>query len=168
MSFYAGRLRSKLGLRRAEEGDVALAQELLGSMHSSGADFTNTFADLTRSVESGELLDLSVQGGSAVQPWQAKWRVRLGREPAEKAEVMALMRSANPVVIPRNHRVEEALAAAGEGILRRCTACSQCWRGRLRRGRRMRRIGGADGRRRAVPNVLWDVRGRGRKLEGET
>lgn len=113
--FYAGRLRSKLGLRRAEEGDVALAQELLGSMHSSGADFTNTFADLTRSVESGELFDLSLQRGSAVQPWQAKWRVRLGREPAEKAEVMALMRSANPVVIPRNHRVEEALAAAGEG-----------------------------------------------------
>jgi uncharacterized protein YdiU (UPF0061 family) len=39
----------------------------------------------------------------------------LGRQQAEKTEVMALMRSANPVVIPRNHRVEEALAAAGGG-----------------------------------------------------
>jgi uncharacterized protein YdiU (UPF0061 family) len=39
----------------------------------------------------------------------------LGRQQAEKTEVMALMRSANPVVIPRNHRVEEALAAVVAG-----------------------------------------------------
>jgi serine/tyrosine/threonine adenylyltransferase len=113
--FYAGLLRSKLGLCRKEEGDFALAQEFLGSMQASGADFTKTFADLTRSVESGELTGLSSQGGCAGQAWQDKWRARLGREQAEKAEVVALMRSANPVVIPRNHRVEEALAAAGGG-----------------------------------------------------
>ena len=113
--FYAGVLRAKLGLCHEEEGDFVLAQEFLHLMQASGADFTSAFADLTRSVETGQLTGPSSQGVSAGQPWQAKWRARLGRQQAEKAEVMALMRSANPVVIPRNHRVEEALAAAGDG-----------------------------------------------------
>ena len=113
--FYAGVLRAKLGLCHEEEGDFVLAQEFLHLMQASGADFTSAFADLTRSVETGQLTGPSSQGVSAGQSWQAKWRARLGRQQAEKVEVMALMRSANPVVIPRNHRVEEALAAAGNG-----------------------------------------------------
>ena len=113
--FYAGVLRAKLGLCHEEEGDFVLAQEFLQSMQASGADFTKAFDDLTRSVESGKLTALSSQGVSGGQPWQAKWRARLGHQQAEKAEVRALMRSANPVVVPRNHRVEEALAAAEDG-----------------------------------------------------
>ena len=113
--FYAGVLRAKLGLCHEEEGDFVLAQEFLHLMQASGADFTSAFADLTRSVETGQLTGPSSQGVSAGQSWQAKWRARLGRQQAEEVEVMALMRSANPVVIPRNHRVEEALAAAGDG-----------------------------------------------------
>ena len=113
--FYAGVLRAKLGLCHEEEGDFVLAQEFLDLMQASGADFTSAFADLTRSVETGQLTGPSSQGVSAGQPWQAKWRARLGHQQEEQAEVTALMRSANPVVIPRNHRVEEALAAAGNG-----------------------------------------------------
>ena len=113
--FYAGVLRAKLGLCHEEEGDFVLAQEFLQSMQASGADFTKAFDDLTRSVESGKLTARSSQGVSGGQPWQAKWRARLGHQQAEKAEVRALMRSANPVVVPRNHRVEEALAAAEDG-----------------------------------------------------
>jgi uncharacterized protein YdiU (UPF0061 family) len=113
--FYAGVLRGKLGLVSEEEGDLDLAKELLAWMTRTGADFTNTFAALTRGVEAGRWDEGAVPVGGEFGAWRTKWRARLGRQQAEKTEVMALMRSANPVVIPRNHRVEEALAAAGGG-----------------------------------------------------
>ena len=113
--FYRGVLRAKLGLCGEEEGDFALAQEFLQWMQASGADFSKSFADLTCALESGELAGRLPVGAPALPPWQAKWKARLGRQPSGRAEVLALMRSANPVVIPRNHRVEEALAAAESG-----------------------------------------------------
>jgi uncharacterized protein YdiU (UPF0061 family) len=48
--------------------------------------------------------------------WLPQWRERLAREP-EDADPAALMRSLNPAVIPRNHRIEEAITAAVEGDL---------------------------------------------------
>ncbi len=113
--FYAGVLRGKLGLVSEEEGDLDLAKELLAWMTRTGADFTNTFAALTRGVEAGWWDEGAVPVGGEFGAWRTKWRARLGRQQAEKTEVMALMRSANPVVIPRNHRVEEALAAVVAG-----------------------------------------------------
>ena len=50
----------------------------------------------------------------AYDQWAAAWHRRLEREPGTPSERAALMRDANPAVIPRNHRVEEALAAAVE------------------------------------------------------
>jgi len=47
--------------------------------------------------------------------WQSRWQARLERQPQSLAEAGKLMRSRNPAVIPRNHRVEEALAAAVQG-----------------------------------------------------
>jgi uncharacterized protein YdiU (UPF0061 family) len=44
--------------------------------------------------------------------WYKRWQARLGRQQASKAESQQLMRSSNPALIPRNHRVEEALQAA--------------------------------------------------------
>ena len=43
-----------------------------------------------------------------------RWRERLAREPQDVAGRRAAMRAANPAYIPRNHRVEAALAAAVE------------------------------------------------------
>jgi uncharacterized protein YdiU (UPF0061 family) len=97
-------LRRKLGLFNAEDGDRALADELLSAMKARGADYTNTWRSLA--TDTPALDD---------QEWLAKWRARLSRqsEPLEAAQ--ALMRANSPAVIPRNHRVEEALAAASQG-----------------------------------------------------
>ena len=112
---YARVLRAKLGLGREEEGDLALAEELLAWMKETGADYTNSFAALTQAAEVGAMEGGLLSGGVALDVWHGKWVARLQREGAAKEAVLALMRSANPVVIPRNHRVEEALAAAASG-----------------------------------------------------
>ena len=51
----------------------------------------------------------------AYDTWALRWRERLAREPQDAAARRAAMRSVNPVYIPRNHRVEEALALAAPG-----------------------------------------------------
>ena len=46
--------------------------------------------------------------------WHRHWQDRLARQPQSTEESRTLMRAHNPAVIPRNHRVEEALEAAVE------------------------------------------------------
>ena len=103
-------MRYKLGLLTAEADDAALVQDLLDWMHASHLDFTNTFRAL--SEETAIAAPAFVDAGFL--PWHARWAARLARQPQSPAEVVATMRAHNPVVIPRNHRVEEALTAAVE------------------------------------------------------
>jgi serine/tyrosine/threonine adenylyltransferase len=106
--------RAKLGLFTCEEGDRTLFLGLLEWMRESRADFTATFAGLA-----GLAASAATGGDGCIDPafgaWCGQWRERLGREPGGAAEAGARLRLANPVVIPRNHRVEEALAAAESG-----------------------------------------------------
>jgi uncharacterized protein YdiU (UPF0061 family) len=96
-------MRAKLGLAQEESDDLALVQELLAAMQAARADFTNTFRALSNGI-----------APSGVEVWAERWSARLGREGRSRAEVSATMRTVNPAVIPRNHRVEAALAAAEE------------------------------------------------------
>ena len=100
-------MRAKLGLFTEEPEDAALADALLNWMHERRADFTNTF----RRLEPRGPAD----GADVMfQAWHEQWRTRLARQPQTAAEVTALMQRSNPAVVPRNHKVEEALAAASE------------------------------------------------------
>lgn len=101
---YLRLFRAKLGLRGAEDGDLDLIQSLLTLMAEGQADFTRTFRGLAEGTARDELTD-----GGAFDRWAAVWQARLARETGDPAEVM---RGANPWIIPRNHRVEEAIAAA--------------------------------------------------------
>ncbi len=106
--YWLAGMRKKLGIGTDEPGDTELVQELLAWMQKSMADFTNTFRDL--SAEGPPAGD-QYQDPNFLA-WYARWRERLGRDGRPLAEAITLMRSVNPAVIPRNHRVEEALAAA--------------------------------------------------------
>ncbi|MBO9610861.1 MAG: YdiU family protein [Paenibacillaceae bacterium] len=105
-------MRAKLGLFGEEEHDQALAEDLLGLMQKHHADYTNTFRALSAEgmAESEALL---FETSDFVQ-WRERWRARLARQEQSQEESRRLMRASNPAVIPRNHRVEEALAAAVE------------------------------------------------------
>ena len=103
-------MRKKLGLQTEESGDVELATSLCEWMQQSRADFTNTFRDLS----SDELPICDRYREPNFLAWHSTWQLRLGREGQPNTVTKAQMRTANPAVIPRNHRVEEALAAAND------------------------------------------------------
>ena len=101
-------MRAKLGLFTVEPEDAALVGDLLAWMKRQTADFTNTF----RSITAGRLLADSACRDGELDAWHDRLESRRTRQPQTAAEVTALMRRHNPAVIPRNHNVEEALAAA--------------------------------------------------------
>jgi len=103
-------MRVKLGLHTAEAGDGDLAQGLLDWMQAARADYTRTFLALT----SEEAMRTPPFVGGEFHLWHEQWRARLGRQSQAASECVELMRGRNPVVIPRNHKVEEALAAASD------------------------------------------------------
>jgi uncharacterized protein YdiU (UPF0061 family) len=109
---YDAGARAKLGLGTEAAGDRHLFATLLDQMHRDRADFTGTFAGLAQLAE--RPLPAVLPPGIS-REWLTQWRERLAREPGEPAEMTARMQQTNPLVIPRNHKVEEALAAAEIG-----------------------------------------------------
>ncbi len=102
-------MRSKLGIFNEESEDEQLIQELLNLMHINNEDYTNTFIKLTFGKEDGAMYETH-----EFKDWQNKWQVRLKKQNQSQEETFELMKISNPAVIPRNHRVEEALSAADE------------------------------------------------------
>ncbi|NOU67648.1 YdiU family protein [Paenibacillus sp. LMG 31461] len=103
-------MRAKLGIFHEEQDDLALIEGLLSMMEKHNADYTNTFLALTfNKIEESALFS-----APEFAPWQEQWQARLGRQQEDQTASQQLMRSSNPAVIPRNHRVEEALEAAVE------------------------------------------------------
>lgn len=104
-------MRRKLGLLEAHPNDVELAQELLEIMHQNQADFTLVFFYLSQFDQQESLLALFSQTDSMIQ-WLEKWQQRRALELQTAEASKAMMRSVNPVYIPRNHQVEAAIRAA--------------------------------------------------------
>ena len=96
-------MRRKLGLLGEEDADAALADDLMTAMQ--GADWTLAFRRLSDEATLRPLFDDFTQMGA----WLPRWRARAGEGAA------ARLARANPAVIPRNHKVEEALTAATDG-----------------------------------------------------
>ncbi|MCG7375386.1 YdiU family protein [Paenibacillus sp. ACRSA] len=101
-------MRAKLGLFNAESEDETLVKDLLETLEQAGADYTNTFLALTfDKTPHSNLADLA-----QFKEWHTRWQARLERQPQSREEVRQQMSNHNPAVIPRNHRVEEALEHA--------------------------------------------------------
>ncbi len=108
--WFAG-LGAKLGIYNVEEQDRGLVDELLKMMHEHKVDYINTFRALTiQKIE-----DISLWGTKEFERWYNQWQERLDRQEQSKEEAYKLMKKSNPAVIPRNHRVEEAIEAALAG-----------------------------------------------------
>ncbi|WP_126977867.1 protein adenylyltransferase SelO [Frigidibacter oleivorans] len=101
---------AKIGLSAATEADRPLIEDLLTRMAGGQADFTRTFRALLEGKARDEFLD-----PAAFDAWEAGWQARLAQEPGGIDGAKAAMARANPAIIARNHRVEEAIAAAVEG-----------------------------------------------------
>ena len=101
-------MRRKLGIFNEEERDESLIKDLLSIMYENQADFTNTFRALTI----GKFVNMPMFETNSFIEWHNLWQERLKRQKESKEDIYKLMKSSNPAVIPRNHRVEEALEAA--------------------------------------------------------
>lgn len=104
-------MRRKLGMFNEEPQDKALIKDFLTIMEHHKADFTNTFKSLTM----GNFEDLPFSEATEFAHWQKQWKERLERQEESQEASIELMKNNNPSVIPRNHRVEEALEAAQKG-----------------------------------------------------
>jgi len=105
--------RAKLGLQQADDGDAALAEDFLSLLQQHAVDFTLAWRRLADAAagDANPLRALFAEA-AAVNPWLQRWQARAERDGGSAAQRAARMRLANPWIIPRNHRVEEALAAA--------------------------------------------------------
>lgn len=102
---------SKIGIFEPNSNDESLLNGLLDMMKKYKEDYTNTFLALT--FEDFPQSGMFVTDEFSV--WYKKYQDRIKSQGKSKEEVFNLMKNSNPAVIPRNHRVEEALAAAENG-----------------------------------------------------
>ncbi|MEZ4600656.1 MAG: YdiU family protein [Syntrophotaleaceae bacterium] len=109
--FWLSGMREKLGLFTEEEEDGPLVRDFLEILQKTGADYTNTFRHLALET----LPEAPVFHDPGFLQWQERWQNRRARQKESTAAARELMNAHNPAVIPRNHRVEEALDAAGQG-----------------------------------------------------
>ena len=107
-------MRNKLGLVDEQEEDVELIEDLLKIMQRLRADYSNSFRELTGEPPT----DSELHRDTAFREWQQRWRARLEQQDQPFAVIKKIMDRHNPAVIPRNHRVEEALGAAEQGDMR--------------------------------------------------
>jgi uncharacterized protein YdiU (UPF0061 family) len=107
---YIARFRAKFALPR--EAPVELIKECLELLGTQAVDFTLFFRQLTRVAagEDSQALTAMFCSSEPFKKWFAKWR----RE-ADPVKHLADMRAANPILIPRNHRVEQAIQSAYAG-----------------------------------------------------
>ena len=111
----AAGMHAKLGLAGGPGEDEALGDDLLALMQAQSVDFTSCFRGLS-SLLRGDAAPARALFTQAApfDAWTERWRAQL---PGEPQEIAAAMDRVNPLYIPRNHKVEEALAAATEGDL---------------------------------------------------
>ena len=128
-AFWLDGMRSKLGLSVALDDDLALAADFLALLERQSIDFTLGFRWLADAADGDRTaLRALAPDPSSLDGWLARWRERCMGEDARDGAVSPggpasaaggpggerarRMRAANPIAIPRNHKVEEALAAA--------------------------------------------------------
>ncbi|MEO1203100.1 MAG: YdiU family protein [Pseudomonadota bacterium] len=106
---YLDRMRPKLGLVVAGTDDADLVDAWLRHLDANDLDYTRSFRRLAARLSADEAGEFG--------EFELRWRQRLRRQAAGDDAIVATMNSANPVFIPRNHRIEEAIRAAVDGDL---------------------------------------------------
>jgi uncharacterized protein YdiU (UPF0061 family) len=105
-------MRDKLGLFGEDKNDRKLIDDLLNWMEKYKIDYTNTFCHLMEIK-----IDDNMYKDEAFIAWFDEWKKRSKFNNSSKEKQIELMKKNNPIVIPRNHKVEEALTEANNGSL---------------------------------------------------
>jgi uncharacterized protein YdiU (UPF0061 family) len=116
--YWAHGLRAKLGLADVRGEDGSLSDDLLALLHQQAVDYTSCFRALSSSLRGDATRARSLFADpSAFDAWSDRWLARLSSEASDPRAIADAMDRVNPVYIPRNHLVEDALTAASGGDL---------------------------------------------------
>ena len=107
-------MRDKLGLFGEDKNDLELINNLFNWMQSNKADYTNTFCYL---MNISSIQDQIYKDKDFID-WSKNWEKRILINGGSKENSLELMKKNNPIVIPRNHKVEEVLEAANNNDLK--------------------------------------------------
>ena len=110
-------MRDKLGLFGVDEKDKFLILDLLTWMHQKKVDYTNTFCHLMNE----NLHKNKDYEDKDFQNWKIRWNERLKIKNNTPEKCLKLMKTVNPLIIPRNHNVEKVLEEAEKNNLRPIT-----------------------------------------------
>lgn len=108
-SHYLQLMGPKLGLYDVQEADSGLIAEWLQYLNDKGLDYTLSFRELASRTDASD----ETRFGT----FETKWRERTTTQGKTPAEISGFMNSVNPLFIPRNHRVEQAIVEAVDGNL---------------------------------------------------
>lgn len=108
-------MRAKLGLRRADVADATLIESLLAVFEDQAVDYTCGMRALSSVLRGDEApMHMRLRDVDPFETWSARWLARIDQEEASREVIADRMDGLNPIYIARNHKVEEALAAAVE------------------------------------------------------
>lgn len=107
---YWNMMGLKIGIDNLGEPDRILVENLRIWMETNHADYTNTFLALEQDDYESDSLYLHKD----FQAWKIGWKNRLQELGLDWKIVQSRLKENNPSVIPRNHKVEEALLAASK------------------------------------------------------
>jgi len=103
-------MRDKLGMFGEDKNDKKLVDDLLVWMKKNKADYTNTFCHLMNI----KINNKKIYKDQNFINWSNAWQKRILINNNLKDKSLKLMKDTNPIIIPRNHKVEEALIAASK------------------------------------------------------
>ena len=112
-SYWLSGMRSKIGLTTEDILDQELINDLLKLMEAGQADFTLVFRRLSQTLQGdSDAVRNLFKEPDAFNAWVVRWQKRLEQEDIVAETTAQAMDRVNPIYIPRNHKVEESLAAA--------------------------------------------------------
>lgn len=111
-------MAAKLGLAGRRDRDAALFDDLLALLHRQRVDSTSFFRTLSAHVLGDPAPARALfSEPDAFDAWAERWHARLTAQGVAPPATAAAIARVNPAFVPRNHKVEEALAAASGGDL---------------------------------------------------
>jgi len=112
-NYWLSSMKSKIGLSKEDQDDINLISQLLNLMKTNKVDFTLCFRYLSKAlIGDNKSIKNLFKNDLAFENWMTLWKERVSQESISEEKIASSMNAVNPLYIPRNHKVEEALEAA--------------------------------------------------------
>ncbi len=108
---YYATMLNKMGVENSSTDDYGLVDAFLDLLRVHKLDYSNAFSALIREIDFAD----NPLFNPSLKPWLENWKDRISENTNGFQTAKRIMKETNPVFIPRNHLVEEALEAATKG-----------------------------------------------------